>query len=281
MNQLDLSKLPVPDVIETIDYETEFAAVLERYRVLMGDEWTATLQSDPVMKLLQDVAYEKITLRARVNAAARAVLLASSGRNDLDHVLSLVGAERLEQEQDDAFRERGRLAPYGFSTAGPGNAYRYHALSAHDDVLDVLVDSPQPGLVRVTVLSRSGQGVPTDEVLTAVRERLNAEDVRPLSDTVLVEPARVVLWELLATLHFPSGAATEPAIVAAQAAAEAYAMASRRLNRPLRRNMVIAALGVDGVVDVELLSLASDIEAGVQVAPFCTRIQLTSVVDYG
>lgn len=281
MNQLDLSKLPVPDVIDTVDYETEFSAVLERYRVLMGDDWTALLQSDPVMKLLQDVAYEKITLRARVNAAARAVLLASAGRSDLDHVLALVGAERLDQELDDAFRERGRLAPYGFSTAGPGNAYRYHALSAHDDVLDVWVDSPQPGLVRVTVLSRSGQGVPSDEVLAAVRDRLNAEDVRPLSDTVLVEPAQVVPWELVARLHFPSGAATEPALAAAQAAAEAYATAARRLNRPLRRSMVIAALGVTGVVDVELLSLASDIDASVHVAPFCTRIQLTSVVDYG
>jgi phage-related baseplate assembly protein len=280
MNQLDLSKLPVPDVIETVDYDTEFSAVLERYRELMGDDWTALLQSDPVMKLLQDVAYEKITLRARVNAAARAVLLASARGADLDHVLALLGAERLDQESNDAFRERGRLAPYGFSTAGPGNAYRYHALSAHDDVLDVWVDSPQPGLVRVTVLSRSGQGVPGDDVLGAVRARLNAEDVRPLSDTVLVEPARVVLWELVARLHFPSGAATEPALASAQAAAAAYATASRRLNRPLRRNMVIAALGVTGVVDVELLSLADDIDAGVQLAPFCTRIELTSVVDY-
>lgn len=280
MNQLDLSKLPVPDVIETVDYETEFAAVLERYRVLMGDGWTAMVQSDPVMKLLQDVVYEKITLRARVNAAARAVLLASAGGSDLDHVLALLGAKRLDQESDEAFRERGRLAPYGFSTAGPGNAYRYHSLSAHDDVLDVWVDSPDPGVVRVTVLSRSGQGVPTEEVLAAVRGRLSADDVRPLNDTVLVVPARVVLWDLAARLHFPSGAATEPAMAAALAAAQAYALSARRLNKPIKRSMVIAALGVAGVVDVELLTLAEDIDASGQAAPFCTGIQLTEVVDY-
>lgn len=280
MNQIDLSKLPVPDVIETVDFETEFGAVLERYRVLMGDQWTALLESDPVMKLLQDVAYEKIMLRARVNAAARAVLLASARSTDLEHVLALLGARRLEQEQDDAFRERGRLAPYGFSTAGPANAYKYHALSAHDDVLDVWVDRPEDGIVRVTVLSRSGQGVPSDAVLTAVRTRLNAEDVRPLSDTVSVEPARVVLWSLNAVLHFPSGAAIEPALAAAKAAAEAYAVAARKINRPLRRSMVIAALGVAGVIDVELLSLPDDIEADAQTAMFCTRIQINSVVDY-
>jgi phage-related baseplate assembly protein len=280
MNQLDLSKLPVPDVIETVEYEAEFAAVLERYRELMGDDWTALLQSDPVMKLLQDVAYEKITLRARINAAARAVLLASARGADLDHVLALVGAERLDQESNDAFRERGRLAPYGFSTAGPGNAYRYHALSAHDDVLDARVDSPEPGLVRVTVLSRSSQGVPGEDVLKALREQLNAEDIRPLSDTVLVEPAQVVLWELVARLHFPSGAATEPVVQAAEQAAQAYATAQRRLNLPIKRNMVIAALGVAGVSDVELISPAADIPADIQGAPYCTSVEIDPVVDY-
>lgn len=280
MNQLDLSKLPVPDIVEAIDYEQEFAEVLERYRALMGDQWTALLESDPGMKLLELVAYEKLTMRARINAAARAVLLASASGSDLDHVLALLDAARLGGEQDDDFRERGRLAPYGFSTAGPGKAYLYHARSAHDDVLDAWVDSPSPGVVRVTVLSRVGDGVPTDEVLAAVRAALNAEDVRPLNDTVLVEPARVLPWSLKARLHFPTGAATEPAMAAARAAAEAYAAAQWRLNTAVRRTMVIAALGVTGVVDVELVSLSVDIEPQMQGAPFCTGIELESVVDY-
>jgi phage-related baseplate assembly protein len=280
VSQLDLSKLPVPDVIETVEYEAEFTAVLGRYQVLMGDQWDALLESDPVMKLLEAVAYEKITMRARVNAAVKAVLLASSRGADLDNVLALVDAERLTGEQDDAFRERGRLAPYGFSTAGPGNAYRYHALSAHADVLDVRVDSPVPGTVRITVLSRVDDGVPSQEVLSAVRAAVNAEDVRPLSDTVVVESARAVRWVLEAVLHFPSGAAPEPVVLAAEQAAQAYAAAQRRLNLPIKRNMVIAALGVAGVSDVELISPADDIAADIQGAPYCTGIQVGSVVDY-
>ncbi|MFT2186363.1 baseplate J/gp47 family protein [Pseudomonas putida] len=280
MNHLDLSKLPVPDIVEVIDYEQEFAEVLARYRELMGDQWTALLESEPGMKLLELVAYEKLTLRARINAAAKGVLLASAGGNDLDHVLALLDAVRLDGELDDDFRERGRLAPYGFSTAGPGKAYLYHARSAHDDVLDAWVDSPSPGVVRVTVLSRVGDGTPSDAVLAAVRTALSAEDVRPLNDTVLVEAARPLPWALKARLHFPTGAATEPALAAALTAAEAYAAGQRRLNTPIRRAMVTAALGVTGVVDVELLSLTEDIEPQMQGAPFCTGIELEPVVDY-
>lgn len=280
MSIVDLSKLPVPDVLETLDYETEFSAVLARFRAAMGDQWSAALESDPVVKEFELFAYELITLRARVNAAAKAVLLASSTRNDLDGVLALLGAERLEDEGDDDFRERGRQAPYGYSTAGPRQAYKYHALSAHEDIRDVWVDRPSPGVVRITVLSRIGDGVPTPEMLDAVRTVLNAEDMRPLNDTVLVEPAYAIPWTLNARLHFASGAATEPVMLAAQEAAELYAVTQHKLNTPLSMNMVIVALGAAGVSDVELLRPTQDIPAAAQGAAYCTGIELTSVVDY-
>lgn len=280
MSMLDLSQLPVPDVIETLDFEVEYEETVARFRAAMGDQWDANLESDPVVKELELIAYEKVTLRARINAAARAVLLASSTGNDLDGVLALLDAKRLEGELDPAFKARGRLAPYGFSTAGPFKAYEYHALSAHEDVRSVWVDRPTPGVVRVTVLSRLGDGVPTDEVLAAVRVALNAEDVRPLNDTVLVEAAYAIPWTLHARLHFTSGAAYEPVMVAAQAAASAYALAQHKVKTPIRENMLIAALGLAGVSNVELLIPTQDIEAQLQGAPYCTSIVLEPVVDY-
>ena len=280
MSIIDLSKLPVPDVLETLDFEDQFSAVLARFRVAMGDQWSAALESDPVVKEFELFTYELITLRARVNAAAKAVLLASSTGNDLDNVLALLGAARLDGEGSDDFRERGRQAPYGYSTAGPRQAYKYHALSAHEDIRDVFVDRPTPGVVRVTVLSRIGDGVPTVQMLEAVRVVLNAEDVRPLNDTVIVEAAHAIPWTLQARLHFASGAATEPVMVAAQEAAALYAVAQHKLNTPLSMNMVIVALGVAGVSDVELLSPMQDIPAALQGAAYCTGIELSSVVDY-
>ena len=280
MNILDLSKLPVPDVIETLDFETEFAERMQLFRDAMGDQYTAAFESDPVVEQIQLFTYEVLNLRARINAAARAVLLASSAGADLDGVLALLDAKRLDDELDDAFKARGRLAPYGYSTAGPLKAYEYHALSAHENVRSVRVDRPIAGVVRVTVLSRIGDGVPADDVLAAVRAALNAEDVRPLNDTVLVEGAFVIPWTLHARLHFPSGAAYEPVMLAAQAAAEAYALAQHSVNTPVRESKLTAALGLSGVADVELLTPVADIPAQLQGAPYCTGIVLEPVVDY-
>ncbi len=280
MTMLDLSLLPVPDVIETLDFEDEYQASLQRFRVALGDQWSAALESDPVIKLIELGAYEKVTLRARVNSAARAVLLPSSTGNDLDNLLALLDAERLDGELDPAFKERGRQAPYGFSTAGPLQAYKYHALSAHDDIRDAEVDSPEPGLIRVTVLSRVGSGVPTAEVLAAVVAKLSPEDMRPTSDTVVVEAAYPIPWVLHAEVQFPSGAAYEPVMSAAKLAAEKYALAQHKINMPIKRSIVIAKVGLPGVSDVIVASPAGDIAPEAQGAPYCTEIVLTPKVVY-
>lgn len=51
----------------------------------------------------------------------------------------------IDIEGDESFRERIRLVPESFSTAGPYRAYEYWALTAHQDIADVAVYSPTPG----------------------------------------------------------------------------------------------------------------------------------------
>ena len=90
-------------------------------------------------------------------------------------------------ETDEEYAERIRTAPNAFSVAGPAKAYEYHAKSVSASVLDVAVISPEgkPGEVNVYVLAEGGE-MPSDDLLSAVNERLNAEDVRPLTDFVTV-----------------------------------------------------------------------------------------------
>lgn len=277
---INLAALPAPEVIEVLDYETEYQELMARFREAMGEGWSAALESDPVVKLLEQVAYERMLMRARINDAARAVLLAHSRGGDLDNLLALLGAERLEGEGDGAFRERGRLAPLGFSTAGPAAAYRYHARSAHPDVADVQVTRPVPGEVQISVLSRVGDGAPAQGLLSTVAAALNAEDVRPLSDTVTVVAARIRPWSAKAVLHFPSGAAIDPVMAEARRAVAAYAAAQHRVGAAVRIGGINAALYQAGVENVELTSLAADIESAEGVAPYCTGVELTAVVDY-
>lgn len=96
-------------------------------------------------------------------------------------------------EHDEAYRERIALAPEKFSVAGPALSYKYHALSAHQNIIDVAVERTIPGVVRVSILLKNGE-IPASNSpeIEAVRKILNDDEVRPLTDTVDVEPARAV-----------------------------------------------------------------------------------------
>lgn len=102
--------------------------------------------------------------------------------------VSRLGADA---EDDEHFRERIQLAPEAFSCAGPEEAYRHHALSAHQGIADVGVFVPMPGTVEVRPIMQGGE-LPSEEVLEKVRAALSADDVRPLTDTVIVSAPEVV-----------------------------------------------------------------------------------------
>ncbi len=101
-------------------------------------------------------------------------------------------------EPDDRFRERIRLSLERFSTAGPRLAYEYWVKTAHQDITDVSVYSPQAGVVKVHFLVKDGE-LPNEDMLNLVRDFLNQDKVRPLTDFVLVEPPEVVNYEVKLT----------------------------------------------------------------------------------
>lgn len=154
---IDLSLLPPPDVVETLEYETLYQDMLGNFRAQMGDQWTALLESDPVVKLLEVAAYQKMLGRARTNDAAKSSLLAYAKGADLDNRaadyevtrLTLVPADpdavppvEAVMEKDEPLRYRTRLSLEALSVAGSRGAYEYHGLSASASVGSVSVDSP-------------------------------------------------------------------------------------------------------------------------------------------
>lgn len=155
---IDLSLLPPPDVVETLEFETLYQEVLGIFRAHMGDQWTALLESDPVVKLMEVMAYRELMVRARVNAAAKASLLAYAKGADLDNRAADYGVQRLTiraadpdavppleavLESDEALRYRTRLSLEALSVAGSSGAYEYHALSSSAELVHVSVDSPR------------------------------------------------------------------------------------------------------------------------------------------
>lgn len=98
-------------------------------------------------------------------------------------------------EDDESLAERVYLAPSAYSTAGPRDAYKYHARSYSPLIGSVCVTSPLPREVEVRVLLRDGT-LPGESILEGVAERLNDDTVRPLTDLVRVLAPEVVQYDI-------------------------------------------------------------------------------------
>jgi phage-related baseplate assembly protein len=135
-------------------------------------------------------------------------------------------------------------------------------------------------VVNVAILSRTGDGVPSSEVLATVVAALNAEVVRPLCDTVQVEAADVVPYVITASLDFYPGTGQAQVMAAAQAAAEAYAAEMNKLGRDITLSGIYAALHQPGVQKVNLTAPLADIVNQWNQAPRCTAVTVTAgVID--
>jgi len=213
-------------------------------------------------------------LPVQVTTALSALPDAVTGHNI---TLSAGGAD---PESDERLRERIRLAPEMFSTAGPRLAYRFAAMSASPLVLDVAVASPQPGVVRLYPLTSAG--LPTPEMKALVLAAASAEDVRPLCDGVEVADPLALPFAVSAELTLYRDADAADTLRRAQAALQAAcSKIAAALGRDVVRSQLIAALSVPGVYRVELDAPHADTVVPEHGWAHCTAQTLTlaGVVD--
>lgn len=269
----DLASLPTPAVIEPLSFETIFSQLQTEFQSRYPD-YSALLASDPAVKLLEVAAYREVLLRNRINAAAKASLLAFATGSDLDHLAAFYGVTRLTNENDEALRLRTRQRIIGFANAGGAAHYRYWALSASPDIADVEVDSPEPGRVRISVLAKGDEEMVPDAVLEAVRAVVLRDDIRVLTDTVEVVAAELIpvtatarIW-LYPDAPIESFDAIQPAFVAAFSARAG-------LGDDIVRSWVVSQLQQSGVYKVDLLSPAADVTAQAHQAARLTAVNLT------
>lgn len=289
---IDMSLLPPPDFVETPLFTDVKAGLLAELQTL-SPSFNALLESDPAMKLLEIVAYQKIIVTARVNQGALAVLLAFSKGADLTQLGANLDCERLlitpanpdaippqpaVYESDDEYRHRIQLSWYARNTAGSTNAYNYFALSSDSDVLSAQAYGPpvtQPGYVDVYVLSRTGDGVPPPSLLDIVDAALSPDDVRPLTDFVTVKPASNLNYAVEAVIIAGLGPDQNVLLNGAQADLETYAAAQHKIGATAALSGIYDAIHRDGTERVILVSPTTDIIAGVGQAPYCTGIKLS------
>ncbi|NWA25766.1 baseplate J/gp47 family protein [Pseudomonas gingeri] len=285
MSTVDLSALPAPQVLEPLDFEALYEEELETFRGYMGDNWSAELESDPVVKLLELSAYRRMQNRARVNDAAKAQLLAYAEEGDLDHLAGNVNLKRLVIQQqdllavppvvevkefDDALRERVQLAYEGLTTAGPRNSYILHARSASALVGDATAESPAPAEVVVTVQALTGNGHAEQALLDQVEAYLSDDDIRPLADRLIVRSTEVLEYRIDAVLYMQGvGSENEAILVEANRRLKAWINPRRRLGVEVARSGIDAQVHLNGVRRVELRQW-SDIRPTKFQSGYCT-----------
>lgn len=284
---VNLSQLPAPAVIEVIDHDVMFNEMLARLRQL-DPTFDALLPSDPAYKILEVVTWFRLLDRQRVNDAAREVMLAYASGSNLDHLGAIFGVGRqvLDEgapdrgvprvlEADEDFRRRIQLGPEGFSVAGPEGAYIFHTLSADPRVLDASATSPTPGDVVISVLSRDGDGSAAADLLAQVARKLNAEDVRPMTDHVIVQSARITPYQVEARVFTFAGPDSDVVLDEARTRLQRYVSESHRLGRDVTRSALFAALHAEGVQRVELVAPAVDLVMDRTEASHCTQVTIT------
>lgn len=296
MATIDLSQLPAPVVVETLDYETLLAERKATLISLYPEEQreaiarTLSLESEPIVKLLQENAYREVLLRQRINEAAKGVMVAYALDADLDQLGANNGVERLTitpadsttipptaavMESNDDYRARIAAAFEGLSVAGPTGAYEYHARSADGRVADASAISPSPAVVTVTVLAREGDGTAAADLLAVVDKALNDENVRPVADRVNVRSADIVNYKIEAEIFIYPGPEAEPVRAASEAKLAAYVTAQKRLGRDIRLSALYAAIHVEGVQRVNLIQPAADVVLDKTQAAYCTGYTLS------
>lgn len=183
--------------------------------------------------------------------------MVSGSGADLDNLAGLFGLERLDSETDEALRYRTQLSMEGLSNAGTLGAYRYHALGASGDVQDVRIYHHSPGVVGVVVLSKIGNGAADAALLNQVSATLNADDVKALCDTLVIESAQIVPVSLTVHLRILSG--PDAALVVQQVQANISQLkANLGLGDSLSLSAAYKAAHAEGVSSASL-SLTDDV----------------------
>jgi phage-related baseplate assembly protein len=273
---IDLSVLAKPDVIETVDYEALVTLMRDdlvaRFPAIVG---VVDLESEPARKLIEVFAYREMMLRARVNDAARANLLAFAINADLDHLAAFYDVTRLPGEDDARLRARTILAIRGRSTGGTEPRYRFVAMSANVRVADAVVwrEGTSP-LVRCAIFATDNNGVPDPAMLQEVEEHLTAADVRMVNDTILVTAAVQKVQNITATLTLlPNASASILSDI--EAALRAEWLAERGLGFDMTLSWLTARLMRAGVYKVAISTPSADVIAAPSEAIAIGTVTLT------
>ncbi len=300
MSIVDFSQLTAPNLIKELDFETLLNARKEKFIALYPaseqQKWRSVLsrESEPVVKILQENTYLEMLYQNKCNADARSLLLAYAEGEDLDHLaLTEYGLTRLivtpedisatpplpaVYESDERLKERCILSFDGMNTAGSTNAYRYFTLSADGRVDGIKVRSEQdsPYLLDVVITQvDSVNGQASEELVSIVQAALDPDHVRPICDRPTVKSSLATNYQIEAVLYVGKNAEDALLLEAANIRLDKYIKNAQKNGESIYLSAIYAALHVDGIERVEIISPTADLVMDNYHHPYCTTKSIT------
>lgn len=164
-----------------------------------------------------------------------------------------------DEETDDQLRERIILAPSAFSSAGPEDAYKFFARTAHPSIIDVGITSITPGTVQIYPLVEGGISTPAP-ILADVLAICSAKKVRPLNDIVTSASPTSIAYDInVELLLYEDANQTDIETTVNASLADFTLNKIQKLGRDIIVNQIIGLCQVTGVYKVNVISPIADI----------------------
>ena len=151
-----------------------------------------------------------------------------------------------DEESDDTYRERIRRYGLTSITTGPEVQYESAAMDVTSEIIDANAVNGGAGVVDVMLLLANKESA--DAILDAVAKKLNAKDVRPLTDQVTVQQATAIPYVLNVQYGTSAGSGADKAIAAA--VDEYRAWQDKTIGRAFNPDRLMAMLYQAGAVRV-------------------------------
>ena len=290
----DLTALPPPDVIETLDYDAILTEILTWFRS-MSPLYTNTVQGDPAYTVLQAMAYRDVMTRKRINDAARAVLVTHAIGADLDNLGVPFGLYRIRHaadpdatpptpafvESDERFRKR-IITHLDTLSIGSEGWYKKRVFDINDTLADNALKIKDVavrrgsigGVIRLWVQPTNTANfvLKTDPLIVAVQNYFSAKTDaararRTLGDTVEVDSVAVKSYQLDATVVVTPGFTATKVVEETLKRAKAFVLEREIIGQEIPLSHIYAALIWEGVAELTLTAPVNALNVVSNVVP--------------
>lgn len=161
-----------------------------------------------------------------------------------------------EEESDTAYYNRMRESEESYTTAGPRGSYKYHGKTVSALISDISAESTEDGVADIRVMLYGGE-LPDKELIDKVQQYLSADDIRPMTDKVIVSAPTTVSFNINATYYIASDkeSSTQEIKAAVENATENYILwQTQKMGRDINPSYFNAMLMESGIKRVEITS---------------------------